>query len=121
MTSFTSVNALMKPDGTDAVGAGAAQVSFLADRLDRILPRSFRTGTLTVAAASTNYSTAVTFPDAFPSGVVPVVQLTAEAANVNGLHLSADSITNTGFTLNYRRDGGTANIAAVMVTAQEAV
>jgi hypothetical protein len=116
VTSYTAVHALAKPDESDAIGLAAAQVSLLADRLEAILPRCGRSGPHAVAAVDTSYTAAVNFPDPFPVGVVPVVQVSAEVGAPTAI-VTASGVSNTGFTLNYRRVQGTVSVS-VCWTAQ---
>lgn len=110
MSATTTVHALPYPTGSDPVGQGDDTIQALAVRLDAVIPRSGRSGPHAVAAVDTSYSAAVNFPDPFPVGVVPVVQVTAEVAAPTAI-VTASGVTNTGFTLNYRRVSGTVNVS----------
>lgn len=119
MATTTPKLALPYPQGGDAVGSVDDTVKALAERLELLLPFTFKTGVLPVAAVNTNYSQRINYPagKAFPAGVVPNIQLTTnDPAPV--IVLSADGVDNTGFTINYRRILGTANVNDVAVTVQ---
>lgn len=116
MTSNTSVQTLPYPDGTDPVGLGDDTLQALAERLDAIMPRCGRSGPHAVGAVDTSYSVLINFPDPFPVGVVPVVHVTAEVAAPTAI-VTVSGVTNTGFTLNYRRVSGSVNVS-VNWTAQ---
>jgi hypothetical protein len=115
VTTTTPVHGLERPSDSDPVREGADRLQALTDRLDLILPRTFRTGPHSVAAVDTSYTAAITFPDPYPAGVVPTVQVTAEVAAPTAI-VTASGVTNTGFTLNYRRVSGTVNISTVVTT-----
>lgn len=110
MSGTTTVHALPYPTGTDPVGSGDDVIQALAERLDARIPRAGRSGPHNVASVDTSYSVAIAFPDPFPAGVVPVVQVTAEVAAPTAI-VTASGVSNTGFTLNYRRVSGTVNVS----------
>jgi len=57
-----------------------------------------------VATGEENVSASITFPTAFPTGVVPQVSVEIEGINVGIVNISA---TETGFTVTVRDDKGT--------------
>jgi hypothetical protein len=118
VSTLSAIHDLPAPEAGDAVAATDDLLRSLVARLESVLPRAGKTGTLAIAATATTYATTITFPHPFPAGVVPVVQVTPEVTNLTGLFWSIDSVTNTGFSLRYRRDTGTANIDRFGWTAQ---
>lgn len=120
MPGYTAKLALPYPLGSESVGSIDDTLQALTARLEVVLPFTFTTGPLTIASAATNYSQRVNYPagKALPSGVVPTIQLTAETSNPNSVTVTASAIDNTGFTVNWRRETGTANIPLVHVTVQ---
>jgi hypothetical protein len=115
MPGASSIHTIPTPLDTDPVADGAETIRDIVSRLETLLPRSFRTGPHAVAAVDTSYAVAVVFPDAYPVGTVPVVQVTAEVGAPTAI-VTVSGITHTGFTLNYRRVSGTVSVSAMVTT-----
>jgi len=64
-------------------------------------------------AGEENVSVSITFPVAFPTGVVPSVHVEIEGADVG---IVSVAVTETGFTVTVRDDKGTDYTAAVTAT-----
>jgi len=67
------------------------------------------------AAGEENVSASVTFPSAFPSGVIPSVAITIAGANVG---IVSVTVTETGFTVVVRDDKGTDYTAGQAATVR---
>lgn len=119
MPSTTPKLALPYSLGADSLGSVDDTMQALAERLELLLPFTFRTGTLTVAAVDTSYSQRINYPTgkSFPVGVVPTVQVTPEVTAPTAI-VTVSAIDNTGFTINWRRIQGNVNIGDVSVTVQ---
>jgi len=67
------------------------------------------------ATGEENVSASITFPTAFPTGVVPQVSVEIEGINVGIVNISA---TETGFTVTVRDDKGTDYTASQTATVR---
>jgi len=81
---------------------------------DEFIQRGTESVSLPFAAAGEeNVSVSITFPTAFPTGVVPSVHAEFEGVDVGIVNIAA---TETGFTITVRDDKGTDYTAAVTAT-----
>lgn len=105
----TAARAIPYPSPSDPATEGAEAIRLLAERVDELLPRTGSTGLLTVGATTTDYTKAVVFTRPFPAGVTPKVTATADTSTAT-VGVAVNNVTNTGFTLVYRRHAGATNI-----------
>lgn len=110
MTVNTSARGLRYPDGDESVASTATSFSRLVTDIEAMIKAGVVSSGTLVAGATTAVN--VTFPTAFPAGVVPVVTATVQNAVPTPFHVSVLNITNTGFTLYFSRDSGTAAFSA---------
>lgn len=116
MPMDTALLDLPYPRADEPATNGAEAIRLLAERLETLLterlPQTGSTGLLTVGATATDYTVNLTYPRAYPVGVVPAVTATADTATAT-VALAVDNVTNTGFRLIYRRITGATNIGNV--------
>lgn len=89
------------PNATDVLANVWQYIKNLADDLNAKIKGG--TATLTVAAINTTYSQTITFAAAYPGGVVPAVTVSPKLASPETANLAISAVTNTGFTVTYRR------------------
>lgn len=89
----------------------------LADYIDARMPRSGLV-VVPITAANTDTDVSVTFAVPYPTGEIPVVVATPNAAT--NLHTwTVPTVTETGFTLRAKRSTGTAAVGYMWLAAPQ--
>jgi hypothetical protein len=112
----TTARGLPYPEATDFLAQGDDAIKALAQAVDALTKAGVTSsGTL---AAGVVTAVPVTFATAFPAGVTPVVTTAITTTVPTVMHLSVQNITNTGFTLYFLRDTGTAAFSAQWIAVR---